>query len=157
MKTQTIFNILVRFVSVLGFIGVGMYFWGQYIEQPYLTYRNLPFPAGQKAYPGELVPLIVERCSTSAKPEKFSMTRNMRNENTREVTLLPPIETSIAPGCHRASSKLHHVPENLTPGTYTIWGITTVKGFFRDHEVIWYSEPFEVPGSGVPTQQFAGA
>jgi len=145
MNIQTTFNGLMRIASTLAVLGLAVYVWGQYFEKPYLTYKNLPFPSfTEQAKPGELVQIRVERCSTSNKPEKYRMTRTMRNEVTREVSILPPIEVGIAPGCHRANSKLHFVPPSTPPGIYTLWGISTVGGYLRTHQIIWYSEPFEV-------------
>ena len=144
MNIQKLFNFLLRTSIILVAAVTLILGWLYYIDKPYLSYTNLPLPTGDIVGSGKEIPLLVERCSTSDKPEKYSMTINIRNELTKEAYLLPSTDSAILPGCQRANSKLHFVPTEVPPGVYTLWGIATVQGTVRDHKVIWYSEPFEV-------------
>ncbi|MGI4936561.1 MAG: hypothetical protein ACRYF5_07420 [Janthinobacterium lividum] len=146
MSAQSkVLNGLFKVTSVTCVIVASLLVYSTFFAAPFLYYQNLPFNVISKAYPGQVVELAVERCSRSDKAQSYSTTHSIKNTRTNVSVLLPQLDVSIEPGCHRSTSKLNIVPPDTRPGTYIVWGVATIdNGFFGNSKVEWYSEPFEV-------------
>lgn len=144
MTRAKVFNALAVTFSVMIFCVAAAYFWSAYLEKPYLSYKNLPFPTTGKVPPGERLAVSVERCNRHQITEAYSTTHGIRNEATQQIDILPNIEVTVEPGCHLDDSKINVVPEKQAPGFYTFFGVATVRGLLVDHQVRWNSETFQV-------------
>lgn len=124
----------------------GIAVWAFYIEPPFLSYHNLPFPADlQRVKPGQVMPLTVERCSTSKNIESYTITHELRYESgDRPAIVMPATLVTVPPGCHRAINLVNLVPSVTPPGRYRIYGFAIVQGSLRSFAVPWSSQPFEV-------------
>ena len=131
--------------TFLALIVATMVFYAYFLEQPYLSYQNRPFPPSiEKVTAGEPVPLIVERCNSADHLKSYKTTHSIRSETTGITTMLPDVRVSIKPGCHRSISKVNEVPKGTAPDIYTVYGIAIAEGSLRNFNVPWSSEPFEV-------------
>jgi hypothetical protein len=140
-----IFFTLLGTVGVLSSVLAADYFYVRNIEAPWLYYQNRPFTVKPgPIYPGDFVPLEVERCSLAEEPRTYHTTHNLKNVKTGVITLMPDKKTDIEPGCHRGNSRLNIVPADQKPGTYIAFGTATIAMQIGTREVAWYSEPFEV-------------
>jgi hypothetical protein len=130
---------------------LGGFLFGINVEQPYLRYLNVPFPAlVRTVHPGETVNLIVARCNDDHRAHGYLVTHMLRNLETGAFILLPDVWVEIRPGCSTATSQLNTVPRGTPPGTYEASGRALVEGRFANHQVIWRSEPFEVVKGDTP-------
>jgi len=115
------------------------------LEPPPVTYTNLPFPtASAKVNPGEVIPLKIRRCSSQDKIILATLTRTLENMEYRDFVSLPSTITQIQPGCTENISHTNRVPENIQPGVYRVVGVAEVAGTLRNHNVVYFSEPFVV-------------
>jgi hypothetical protein len=144
IKRTTIFNGLLGATGVLIIVAGALYMYATRIEQPYLYYQNLPFPIGSQVIAGEAVHLAVERCSRADETRSYGTTHTLTDVDSKQSVLLPNVEVSIEPGCHRSISKINVIPGDTKAGRYIVGGLATVEGTFVTHKVAWYSEPFEV-------------
>lgn len=144
IKRTTLFNGLLGTFGALIIIAGALYMYSAHIEQPYLYYQNLPFPADITVLAGEAVELSVERCNRTAKVRTYRTTHALIDVDSRQSVLLPNVEVSIEPGCHRSASRINVVPPDTKSGRYFVAGVATVEGAFVTHRVAWYSEPFDV-------------
>lgn len=138
--------LLSRLAFALGAMCAAILFWGFFIEVPYLSYTNLPFPPTVKrVLPGEIVPLTVRRCNSKAIKQTYAVSREMRPADvSRPVLLLTMQAAPIDPGCTEGISRLHIVPLDAAPGVYSIHGLGFAQGTLRTFAVPWFSGPFEV-------------
>lgn len=120
--------------------------WLVYMEPPYLSYPNLPFPVVSKTVrPGDTVFIEVQRCNSSSIRRGYITGRSLVPVDTRELQVeLVSVATTILPGCHKAISALSVVPGGTLPGRYYLDGVAEIAGTVRKHVVEWRSEPFEV-------------
>ena len=132
--------IFIAFASLLS----GAYAYSTWLEKPYLSYVNMPFPVMSKAEPGQRIAIQVARCSTSNVTEAYRTTHGIRNEVTHQNIILPSIEVTIKPGCLLEISKINVIPEEAKPGFYSFYGVAKVRGLMTTHDVPWNSETFEV-------------
>jgi hypothetical protein len=144
IKRTTIFNGLLGATGVLIIVAGALYMYATRIEQPYLYYQNLPFPIGSQVIAGEAVHLAVERCSRADETRSYGTTHTLTDVGSKQSVLLPNVEVSIEPGCHRSISKINVIPADTKAGRYIVGGLATVEGTFVTHKVAWYSEPFDV-------------
>lgn len=144
MKRTTVFNGLLGTFGGLLAIAGALYMYATRIEQPYLYYQNLPFPIGSQVIAGEAVHLAVERCSRADETRSYGTTHTLTDADSKQSVLLPNVEVSIEPGCHRSISKINVIPPDTKSGRYFVSGVATVEGAFVTHRVPWYSEPFDV-------------
>lgn len=150
MQRATLFNGLLGLLGGLITIAGALFMYATHVELPYLYYQNLPFPTEQRVIAGEAVPIAVERCNRAASPKSYNTTHILSNVATKQPTILPNVEVSIEPGCHRSLSKINIIPADTLPGHYTVSGIATVEGTFGWHRIAWYSESFEVIARSAP-------
>lgn len=132
---------------MLSLMGVAMLalFYFLFLEQPYLVYRNVPFPAvAQKVRAGEVVPLRVSLCNNAPEPHQYTVSRSLHEVNTKAVIYMAAILVPGVPGCIEAISLAHTVPKEAPPGTYQVIGQTQVEGTLRNFRVDWLSQPFQV-------------
>jgi hypothetical protein len=128
--------------------GLGAIGWLYVFEQPYLEYRNIPFPiTDNPVRAGDSVPLTVSRCSRASTPRTYTLTHSLENIKTHAVVLLPETQSYIQPGCSIGLSSLHTVPKGTPTGRYRVYGLAEVRTSFRTHYVEWYSQEFDVIGN----------
>ena len=144
IKRTTLFNGLLGTFGALLVIAGALYMYAAHIEEPYLYYQNLPFPGDSPIVAGEPVSLSVERCNRSSTVKRYGTTHTLTDVESRQTVLLPNVEVSIEPGCHRSISKINIVPVDTKTGRYIVSGVATVDGAFSTHRIAWYSEPFDV-------------
>lgn len=121
--------------------------YGLFLERPFLTYENLPFPPQYKQVrPGEVIPLMVRRCSSSRQTQVYSVTHSLESADTNTLSvILPPNEhVSIPPGCTTSLSLINRIPKEVPPGHYRIAGRARVDSLFGERWIPWFSEVFEV-------------
>ncbi len=120
--------------------------WLAYMEPPYLTYRNVPFPVlTPEVKAGDVVLIRVERCNSTHTKRAYITGRALIPHGPG----LKPIEmqsaaASIRPGCQVSNSALNIVPPGTAPGRYHIEGVAEIAGTIRTHSVLWSSASFEV-------------
>jgi hypothetical protein len=157
MKRSTIFNGLLGTFGVMIATAGALYMYATHIEQPYLYYQNLPFPVDTKVIAGEAVRLSVERCSRADEVRSYPTTHTLTDALTKQSMLLPNVEVSIEPGCHRSISKINVIPPDTKSGRYFVSGVAKIEGAFVTHKVAWYSEPFDVEARAQPMKGEPGA
>lgn len=140
-------RILLRFpFSILIGMGLGALLMS-WLAPPYLSYQNLPFPVLlERVRPGEVVPLIVARCSTASAEKTYELTRELRSmtDPRAPAIVIGATTLSVPPGCRTTLNEAHTVPSNTPPGTYRIHGVAILPGIVRTHYVPWVSRPFVV-------------
>lgn len=120
--------------------------WVFYFETPYLKYLNAPFPTvGAIAYhAGDSPELVISRCNSYTKNLIYSSTRFLLNETTLQIVELSNIPMIVLPGCQTDAFKLSQIPANTVPGTYHLYGVSTVSGKYAMHAVPWETQSFRV-------------
>ena len=125
--------------------GLAALFYFLFLEQPYVVYRNVPFPAmAQKVNAGEVIPVRVSICNNASKPHQYTVARSLQEVNTKALIYMSDVLVSGVPGCFEAISLAHTVPKETPAGTYRIIGQTRIEGTLRTFRVDWLSQPFEV-------------
>lgn len=157
MKRTTIFNGLLGTFGALLAIAGALYMYATRIEQPYLYYQNLPFPTETKVIAGDAVLLAVERCSRADEVRSYGTTHTLTDVDSRQSVLMPNVQVSIEPGCHRSISKINVIPSDTKSGRYVVSGVAAVDGVFVIHRVPWYSEPFDVIAAPLAAKGEPGA
>lgn len=119
------------------------YFW--FLEKPYLTYQNIPFPPViAEIHAGDIVPLNVVRCNSDRYVHNYESSHSLLNVETLEPILMPDIKVMISPGCHKGISLINKVPAEAPPGRYVVFGTADVYGTLREFHIEWRSEEFIV-------------
>ena len=123
----------------------GGYVYSHFFEEPYLTYKNVPFVVDGITVPGGPASSSVIRCSTSDKTEAYKTTRNFQKMGANQpAIILPSIDVTVEPGCEPGISRINVVPDNTLPGYYRFYGVASVEGLFTTHKVAWGTSFFEV-------------
>lgn len=143
MKALWVFDKLVL-ACVLG----GLFAYFAYLQPPFLSYANLPFPVlNAMVRPGEPVRLSVQRCNSDSVTRIYGVSHLMvpvKPAGERKPIVLPASQTSIEPGCHESVSAINVVPPSTPPGLYVIEGYGEAQATLRAVSVRWVSQPFEV-------------
>ena len=130
---------------VLVAAAISTMFYFTLLEQPYLTYENLPFPTTvESVKQGEIIPVRVIRCNSDSTTHSFALSNSLYNIDTGQYTLLPGFSIMIAPGCTDAISRINRMPTDLLPGRYKLFGTAEIRGKIRTFIVDWNSAPFNV-------------
>ena len=145
-----IFISMLGLTSLLVMVGGALYMYARYFEAPFLYYQNLPFPVETSTFAGDIVPVSVERCSTSDQKETYVVTHMLKNLGTGETFILDDQTVEIDPGCHRDSSKINKVPAWIKPGKYQVTGTAIIEMRVGQRRVPWYTEPFIVLPAKIP-------
>jgi hypothetical protein len=127
-----------------GTVGFLAYLW---LEPPFLSYKNLPFPTKQyQVKAGQVIPLHVRRCSSAASVQAYAVTHELRSETRPEAPpyIMPAEFVTIVPGCEEGVSLINRVPDATPPDRYRVHGLAIINGPFRPRTVPWHSQPFEV-------------
>lgn len=136
---------------VIAILAVVVSFWAYIFEPEPLTYPVQPLPVFQeRIYPGTAPKLTVTRCA-SAEGLPYVFKRNLRDEDTGAITVLPSVETNAPKGCITIMSAAQVLPDDTKPGRYTLYGTSRAQGLFRSHEVGWRTEVFVVVPAPTPT------
>jgi len=133
--------ILLALVVLLG----GSYLYSAYFEQPFLSYKGMPFHVAGPTYAGGPAVGIIQRCSSADSTRSYTTSRSFQRMGTdQQPTILPSIDVTVEPGCEPANSRMNIVPEGTQPGWYRFFGVAQVRGLFVTHEVKWDTDFFEV-------------
>lgn len=133
--------ILLALVMLLG----GTYFYSVYFEEPFLSYKGMPFHVQGPTYAGGPAVGIIQRCSSADSTRSYTTSRGFQKMGSGQPpTILPSIDTTIEPGCEPATSRMNVVPDGTVPGYYRFFGVAQVRGLFVTHEVRWDTDFFEV-------------
>ena len=143
---QKVRNGLLGTLAALILCVVCVYTYSRYIEEPYLSYKPLPFPMlAPTVYPGGVAAATASRCNSTDRVMSYRTSRQFRRENSAQpAILLDSIEISADPGCTIVSTRANVVPEDTPPGFYRFTGVAIIKGLMVDHEVGWNTDVFEV-------------
>ena len=119
--------------------------WYAFIEQPYLSYPDLPFRVPNASYaPGDTVVYRVARCNSSSKDQSYPIARTLPPVGNGPVILLPSVIAKIAPGCTMAASAITVIPLGTPPGRYFVEGLSSVQGLTKVFVVYWSTTHFDV-------------
>lgn len=130
-------------VCVLAILFMSLVTYLVFLEPPWLSYTNLPFPVlNGPVKAGTTVSLHLARCSTSPVTRVYSVSRVLKCGGV--PILLPATVSTIEPGCNKAISNLSIVPESMLPGTCHLEGYAEIQGMVRSDSIKWESQEFEV-------------
>ena len=148
MIIHRIFPAFVFLACVMIISTVATVVWALFIDQPYLSYKNLPFPTTiQKVRAGEVIPLRVYRCNDTDTVQVYTVAHLIVSlDKELPSFVLPPNElVPIEAGCTEAVSMINRIPQEAPPGTYSVVGVARIPMLLgRKALVPWHSQPFEV-------------
>ena len=148
-----VFQVVLKLLTITGTLAIGIVLWSIYFEAPLLRYQNLPFPVETAVEQGRTVPIVIERCNNSKTERVYLSSRNLRQVETGKIVILANSTMTLAPGCHRDTSRAITIPRETPIGMYIIEGEATIRGTIKEHHIEWYTEPFEViPLKGLTKQ-----
>ena len=140
-----IFNALVFMLLFLCTLLLFSYFYSAYLEEPYLSYKEMPFAVTGPVYAGGPAVSHVIRCNSTLKTKQYTTTRGFQKMGGNQPpTLLPSLDLTLEPGCEPAISRINIVPDGTLPGYYRFVGVARVQGLLSWHEVAWGTNFFEV-------------
>lgn len=138
---------------MLGLVGLACVPWALTLwTPPPLVYRNVPFPVlTARAYPGDMLPLLVDRCVYGNAPLIYTFTRMLVPDEPGRPGIVMSASGSMAPpGCLTVESRLTELPDLIAPGRYHLEAITTIGGTWKTWQIPWRSEVFEVGERNAP-------
>jgi hypothetical protein len=98
---RTLIRALAGSWYVLAFLSLfGMGAWYGWLEPPFLTYRNLPFPVVREPRPGEAVLLTVWRCNADDHERSYAISHVLVRESDEEADHPSPGPGADPPGLH---------------------------------------------------------
>lgn len=134
---------------LLCLVALGTLCYAAFFGEPYLSYPNSQFPIvgdSHVFHPGDVVMLKVKRCNADSVIHSYRITHALRGSNG-DYTILPQTATMIDPGCSSGISYINELPKtDLKSGSYRFVGNSLIEGTFRQYDVFWESEPFDVIG-----------
>ena len=139
-------NILAGVFLILGVAIYAVNIYSSYLERPFLSYKNLPFPVTPEAVvPGQQISFVVVRCNSSHEIQQLVSTRALVPEDSiMKAIIFDYIFVNVEPGCTPPTSLTATIPLGTAPGFYRIAGKSKVKGLAADHEVSWNTERIKV-------------
>ena len=145
INRMKLLNWLVGVFLILGVTIYAVNMYSPYVEKPWLSYRNLPFPMTEQAYPGGKIEFVVVRCNSSNEVKQIVSTRALVPEDTTMMSIVFDfVFVNVAPGCSPAVTLSTNVPESTPPGFYRYVGKSKIKGLISEHEVDWNTTLLEV-------------
>lgn len=145
MNTSKLSNYLASGLVTSMFVTVAVLFYFWFLEEPWLSYKNIPFPPGiSSVMAGDVIPLSVVRCNSSNKTHNYESSHALMNVVTHEPVILDDVKVLAPPGCTNAISLINRVPKDAPPGRYVAFGTAEVHGTLRDFHIEWRSEEFNV-------------
>jgi uncharacterized lipoprotein YbaY len=139
---------IVRNVAVLMTLVCGAFLvWALFVEESFLYYENLPFPAKLKqVHAGEAIPLVVRRCNKASTVRFYDVTHELHSASDRNSKpyVLHSERVTLPPGCHETVSLVNVIPPNTPAGIYIASGLGITEGSIRTFSIPWRSQPFEV-------------
>lgn len=137
-------RIAIVFLALLSCL-VSTIFYYQFFEEPYLSYKNVPLPTRMdQVYPGEVIPMTVERCNTSGEMKVYKTTHTLHEVEKNLYYVLRDETVAVPDGCTTAISNINVVPKDIPAGRYIVFGTSEIHGKLRTHFVDWYSTAFFV-------------
>lgn len=134
---------MLQLIGTLAVLFVGLLAYLVFLEAPWLTYTNSPFPVlNSPIKAGSAVQMTVARCNSTDVTRVYGLARTLKC-NGGEV-VLPAGLASIKPGCTTALSAVNVIPTGTLAGTCTLHGYGEIQGIVRTISVAWESQPFEV-------------
>ena len=145
INRMRLLNWLVGVFLILGVTIYAVNMYSSYVEKPWLSYRNLPFPMTEQAYPGGKIEFVVVRCNSSSEVKQIVSTRALVPEDITMMSIVFDfVFVNVAPGCSPAVTLSTNVPESTPPGFYRYVGKSKIKGLISEHEVDWNTTLLEV-------------
>ena len=145
IDTGKIFGGLVYTTAAVVVALAGGFIYSIFFEEPFLSYKNVPFIVHGQTIPGGPAASPVIRCSSSNKTEAYRTTRNFQKMGANQSAMvLPSVDVTVEPGCEPAISRVNIVPDGTLPGYYRFTGVASVEGMFITHKVSWGTAFFEV-------------
>ena len=145
MSLKIIFNVLAYVLLALMLLTGGAYIYSAFFEEPFLSYKGMPFHIQGPTYAGGPAEGIIQRCSSADSTRSYTTSRGFQRMGAGQApTILPSIDATIEPGCGPATTRINVVPEGTPPGYYRFFGVAQVRGLFVNHEVRWDTDMFEV-------------
>lgn len=140
-----IFNALVFTLLLLCTLLLFSYFYSAYLEEPYLSYKEMPFAVPSPVYAGGPAVSHVVRCNSTKTTKQYTTTRGFQKMGGNQPPIiLPSIDLSLEPGCEPAISRINIVPDGTVPGYYRFVGVASVQGLLSWHQVPWGTDFFQV-------------
>lgn len=137
-------RVTIVFLGML-FLIVSTIFYFEFFEEPYLSYKNIPLPTRMnQVYPGEVIPMTVQRCNTSGEMKVYKTTHTLHEVDKNLYYVLRDETVAVPAGCTTAISNINVVPKDVPAGRYIVFGTSEIHGRVRPHFVDWYSTTFFV-------------
>ena len=142
INRMKILNGLVGVALVLGVSIYAVNMYSTYVEKPFLSYQNLPFPVTPvDAFPGEKIEFTVVRCNSSNELKRLVSTRALVPEDiTMQTITFDFVFVNVAPGCSPPIKLPLTIPHGTEPGFYRYVGKSAIKGLVSEHEVSWNTD-----------------
>ena len=141
INRMKILNALVGVALVLGVSIYAVNMYSTYVEKPFLSYENLPFPITKTAFPGEQVEFVVVRCNSSKELKRLVSTRALVPEDiTMQTITFDFVFVNVSPGCSAPIKLPLTIPHGTDPGFYRYVGKSAIKGLVSEHEVSWNTD-----------------
>ena len=145
MSIKLLFNVLAYVLLTLVILTGGVYVYSKFFEEPWLSYKVMPFEVKAPNFAGNPIVYTIIRCNDSGRTKTYTTTRSIQKMGGNQPPfILPSTDLSVEPGCEPASPIINVIPDNATPGFYRFMGVAKVQGIFDTHEVIWSTKVFEV-------------
>ena len=145
MSVKIIFNVLAYVLLALMLLMGGTYFYSKFLEEPWLSYKIMPFEVKGPSHAGKPIVYTIIRCNDTGHTKTYSTTRSIQKMGSNQPPfLLPSTDLTVEPGCEPANPIINVIPDNATPGFYRFMGVAKVPGLLEVHEVPWSTKVFEV-------------
>ena len=149
-----IFNALAASLLFLVFLTGATFLYSIFFEEPYLSYKAMPFEVDGFGYPGKAIVYTIIRCNNSARTKTYTTTRNIQKMGGNQTPfVLPSTDLTVEPGCETSRPTINVIPDNATPGIYRFMGMAKVPGIFGVHEVPWSTKFFEVKAAPIKASE----
>ena len=145
MTLKLLFSVLAYMLLFLVALMGGGYIYSAFFEEPWLSYREMPFAVHGPVTAGGPASSHVIRCNSTKTSKSYTTTRGFQKMGANAPPiLLPSLDLTVEPGCEKAISRINIVPDGTLPGWYRFTGTAAVHGFLVWHEVQWGTNFFEV-------------
>ena len=132
---QLVGTLTVLFVVVLAYL--------VFLEPPWLSYTNTPFPVlNSPVRAGTAVQMLAGRCNSARVTRTYALSRTLKCKGYEII--LPAGLVAIDPGCITVVSAVNVIPLGAPAGTCALHGYGEIRGVIRTISVAWESAPFEV-------------